>query len=128
VKYVNRQKGSGTRVLFDFMLKKEGIDPQSIDGYDRESFTHISVATLIASNSADAGLGVYTAAKAYDLDFIPICDEEYDFIVPEEFLKLDRITFFIDILKSAEFRRALDFMGGYRVCGPGEIVRIRHHA
>jgi len=128
VKYVNRQKGSGTRVLFDFLLKKEGIDPQSIEGYDRESFTHISVATLIASNSADAGLGVYTAAKVYGLDFIPICDEEYDFIVPEEFLNLDRITFFIDILKSAEFRRALDFMGGYSVCDPGEIVRIKYHA
>lgn len=125
IRFVNRQKGSGTRVLFDFLLEKEGIDPQSIEGYDRESYTHISVATLIASKSADAGLGVYTAAKAYGLDFVPICDEEYDFAVPEEFLKLDRIDCFMDIIKSAEFRLALDFMGGYRVDKPGEIIRFR---
>lgn len=128
IRFVNRQKGSGTRVLFDFLLKKEGIDPQNIEGYDRESYTHISVATLIASKSADAGLGVYTAAKAYGLDFIPICDEEYDFVVPEEFLKLDRIDCFMDIIKSAEFRQALDFMGGYRIDKPGEIIRLRDHA
>ena len=128
VKFVNRQKGSGTRVLFDFLLKKEGIEPRSIEGYDRECYTHISVATLIASNSADAGLGVYTAAKAYGLDFIPICDEEYDFVVPETFLELDRMKCLIDILKSIEFSRALDFMGGYKIDKPGEIVSLHGHA
>lgn len=128
IRFVNRQKGSGTRVLFDFLLQKEGITPQSIEGYDRESYTHISVATLIASKDADAGLGVYTAAKAYGLDFISICDEEYDFIVPEEFLDLDRIDCFMEILKSAEFRQALDFMGGYRIDKPGDVITFRNDA
>jgi len=127
IRFVNRQKGSGTRVLFEFLLKKEGIDLQSIEGYDRECYTHISVATLIASKSADAGLGVYTAAKAYGLDFVPICDEEYDFAVPEAFLELDRITCFLDILKSIEFRQALDSMGGYNVDKPGEIISFRNN-
>jgi len=128
IRFINRQKGSGTRVLLDFLLQKEGIDPEGIEGYDRESYTHISVATLIASKSADAGLGVYTAAKAYGLGFIPICDEEYDFIVPKGFLALDRIDYFIDVLKSAEFRHALDYMGGYRIDNIGEIVTFPNEA
>lgn len=124
ISYVNRQKGSGTRILLDYMLKGKGIDPEGIYGYDREEFTHMSVAALIASGSADIGMGIYSAAKAYKLDFIPVCEEQYDFIIPERFLELEIVKHFIGILKSEEFKEELDRMGGYKVENPGEIKTI----
>ena len=83
VRYVNRQKGSGTRILADYLCMRENVDTASVYGYDREELTHTSVAAQIASGSADVGMGIYSAAKLYDLDFIPICIEEYDLIVPD---------------------------------------------
>lgn len=113
IKYVNRQKGSGTRVLLDYLLKRNGIASSDIYGYEREEFTHMSVAALVASGSSDAGMGIFSAAKAYDLDFIPICEEQYDFIIPERFMKLDIVNNFIEIIKSNEFKNELLNMGGY---------------
>lgn len=124
IRYVNRQKGSGTRILLDYMLKDKDIDPSGIYGYEREEFTHMSVAALVASDSADAGMGIYSAAKAYKLDFIPVCEEQYDFIMPERFAELEIIQQFINILKSEEFRAELHRMGGYTVDSPGEIRTI----
>lgn len=121
ISYVNRQKGSGTRILLDYMVKKEGIRPREIYGYDREEFTHMSVAALIASGSADTGMGIYSAAKSYKLGFIPVCEEQYDFIIPERFLGLQAIKYFIEILKSEDFKNELYRMGGYKVDNPGEI-------
>ena len=83
MRYVNRQKGSGTRILADYLCRRENVDTASVYGYDREELTHTSVAAQIASGSADVGMGIYSAAKLYDLDFIPICIEEYDLIVPD---------------------------------------------
>ncbi|MCR4435330.1 MAG: molybdopterin biosynthesis protein [Clostridiales bacterium] len=114
VRYVNRQKGSGTRILLDYMLKGEGIDPEGIYGYEREEFTHLSVAALVAAGSADVGLGIYSAARAYGLDFIPVCEEQYDFIVPEKFMELKMVRHLREILESREFKERLDEMGGYR--------------
>ena len=81
VRYVNRQKGSGTRILTDYLCKQNELNVDDIYGYDREELTHTSVAAQIVSGSADAGMGIYSAAKLYDLDFIPICIEEYDLII-----------------------------------------------
>ena len=83
LRYVNRQKGSGTRILTDYLMKQNGLNPNQIYGYDREELTHTSVAAQIVNGSADAGMGIYSAAKLYDLDFIPICIEEYDLIIPD---------------------------------------------
>ena len=77
VRYVNRQKGSGTRILSDYLCKQQGVEPKDVYGYEREELTHTSVAAQIANGSADAGMGIYSAAKLYDLDFVPICIEEY---------------------------------------------------
>lgn len=123
IRYVNRQKGAGTRILLDYLLKKEGIDPASIYGYDREEYTHMSVATLIASGSADCGMGIYSAAKTYGLDFVPICEEQYDFIMLERYEQLDIVKHFIDILKSNAFKTELMRMGGYNSEKSGEIIR-----
>ena len=114
-RFVNRQRGAGTRVLLDFLLKKEGISPDEIDGYKNEKFTHTAVAAFVASGGADAGLGIYSAAKIYDLDFIPLCDEEYDFLVSGEYVDHPFVRAFFELLESEEFKARIEKMGGYRL-------------
>lgn len=124
IRYVNRQRGAGTRVLFDYRLKKENIDPSSITGYDREMATHMAVAAAVASDGADAGMGVLSAAKAMDLDFIEVGPEEYDFAIPAEYLQLPHIKAFIEILQSDEFRGRIEELGGYSAENAGNIIMI----
>jgi len=119
MRYVNRQKGSGTRILLDYLLKQKNIDSGKIYGYSREEFTHMSVAVQIASGSADCGMGILSAAKAFGLNFIPICHETYDFIIPIEFINTNLIQSFIEILKSDNFRAQIDKLGGYELMNPG---------
>lgn len=124
VRFVNRQRGAGTRMLLDFCLKREGILPEEIKGYDREAATHMAVAALVSGESADAGLGIRSAALAMNLDFVEVGQEEYDFAVPEKYLELPYIQAFIQILKSEEFHEKLQELGGYTWEKAGEIVRI----
>ena len=113
ISYVNRQKGSGTRILCDFLIKDKGMDASKIYGYEREEFTHTAVAAQIATGTGDAGLGIYSAAKTYDLDFIPICNEEYDFLIAESALGSERTKRFIAALHSEELKTRLENLGGY---------------
>ena len=122
VRYVNRQKGAGTRILIDYLLKQQGIDPGSIYGYEREEFTHTSVAAQIASGSADAGMGIYSAAKMYDLDFLPVCLEEYDLLIPEEAYGTEGVQKVLAVLKSEEFAQRLQELGGYELREPGRVI------
>lgn len=122
VKFINRQRGSGTRLLLDYNLKKAGVSPREIVGYEREEFTHLSVASAVASGNADVGLGVYSAAVMMDLDFIPICDEDYDMAVPKEYLEMDIIKELLKVLKSEEFKGELDKLGGYNYSDIGTII------
>lgn len=115
IRYVNRQKGSGTRILLDYLLRKNGLDGEKLYGYNREEFTHMNVAAIIASGNADAGMGIYSAASSFGLDFIPVCEEQYDFIAPVEFSGLDKIRHLVEVLKSDEFRERLVKAGGYRI-------------
>ena len=124
VRFVNRQRGAGTRVLFDYLLKKLGIDPEDIDGYEREATTHMAVAAAVASDSCDAGLGILSAAKAMDLDFITLADEEYDFAIPEEHMDLPHVQAFLSVLRSEEFRERTEALGGYTFARTGEEIRI----
>ena len=121
-RYVNRQRGAGTRVLFDYKLKQLGIAPEQINGYEREAATHMAVAAAVGSDGADAGMGILSAAKAMDLDFIPVGPEEYDFAVPLEYLELPHIKAFIEILKMDEFHKRLDELGGYTYERAGERI------
>ncbi|SEF96357.1 molybdopterin molybdochelatase [Caloramator fervidus] len=121
-RFVNRQKGSGTRILLDYELKKLGINPREIIGYDREDYTHISVAAQVAKNNADCGLGVYSAAMIMGLDFIPVAMEEYDIAIPLEYLELEGIKQFIDVITSKEFKMELDKLGGYDYKDLGKII------
>ncbi len=112
--FVNRQRGSGTRILTDYLLKKSGIEVSTILGYNREMTTHMAVAAAVKSGSADVGIGVYSASKAMDLDFIPIGDEDYDFAIPNKYLELPSIQAFLRLLDSEEFLKILEKLGGYR--------------
>ena len=121
VRYVNRQKGSGTRILADYLCKTEQIDMASVYGYEREEMTHTSVAAQIANGSADAGMGIYSAAKLYDLDFIPICVEEYDLIISDYAWNTPMVQQLMQVLKSDIFRQKLIELGGYTVDNAGEL-------
>lgn len=112
-RYVNRQRGAGTRILCDFLLDKNGLTPDDVSGYENEEFTHTAVAALIAAGNADAGLGIYSAAKMYDLDFIPICNETYEFLVDKNEMNNPMVKAFLDVLYSEEFKKRLEKMGGY---------------
>ena len=112
-RYVNRQRGAGTRILCDYLLEKNGLTPKEIDGYHNEEFTHTAVAALIAAGNADAGLGIYSAAKMYGLNFIPICNETYEFLIDKSYLDNPMVKAFLDVLYSEEFKARLAEMGGY---------------
>ena len=124
VRYVNRQKGSGTRVLMDYLCDKYNVDRDKIYGYEREELTHNSVAVQIAGDSADAGMGIYSTAKLYELDFLPICVEEYDLLIPEKVWNSGMVRQLVRTLKSEEFKRRIEAMGGYTLDNPGEIIDV----
>ncbi|MPM65321.1 hypothetical protein SDC9_112216 [bioreactor metagenome] len=86
-RFINRQRGAGTRLLFDYKLKQLGINPEEIDGYDKEATTHMAVAALISSENADAGMGIASAAVAMNLDFIEVGPAEYDFVIERKNLE-----------------------------------------
>ena len=122
LRYVNRQKGSGTRILADYLCKQNDVDTAAIYGYEREELTHTSVAAQIVSGSADAGMGIYSAAKLYDLDFIPICIEEYDLVIPEQAWNTEYVQRMLETLRSDTFREKILAMGGYTLDRPGEVI------
>lgn len=124
VRFVNRQRGAGTRVLLDYKLKQAGISPEEVDGYDAEAATHMAVAAQVSGGEADCGMGVYSAAHAMGLDFIPVGEEEYDFVMRPDTLEMPEIRSFLRLLGSEEFRQKLDELGGYSLEGSGEIRRI----
>ena len=124
IRYVNRQKGSGTRILADYLCAQEQLNTDAIYGYDREELTHTSVAVQIASGSADAGMGIYSAAVLYDLEFIPICIEEYDLLVSDNAWNTPMVKQLIATLQSDAFREKILSMGGYTLDRPGEEIEV----
>jgi putative molybdopterin biosynthesis protein len=123
LRYVNRQRGAGTRVLLDYELAGAGIDPDAIAGYGREEPTHLAVAAAIASGRADCGMGVLAAARAFDLDFVPVTSEPYDLVLELESLDHPVLAPFWELLSSEEFRSAVEDLGGYDTAEMG--LRIR---
>lgn len=120
--FVNRQAGSGTRILLDYNLARSGITPESIRGYDHEEFTHMSVAVDVLSGAADCGMAIYAAAKALDLDFIPMDREQYDLVIPTAFLDDPNIQAVLDTIRSEPFRERVSALGGYDPSRSGELV------
>ncbi|MBW1888236.1 MAG: molybdopterin biosynthesis protein [Deltaproteobacteria bacterium] len=121
ISFVNRQAGSGTRVLFDYRLDQLGIRPESIQGYDHEEFTHMAVAVDVLSGAADCGMGIFAAAKALDLDFIPVEREQYDLIIPSSMLDDHKIQVVMETIRSQNFRERVMALGGYDPSRSGQL-------
>ena len=119
---INRQKGSGTRVLLDYLLRRSGLDPHRLRGYEVEVDTHMAVAAAVASGQADAGLGIMAAARALELDFMPLRNERYDLVVPRVYMDRPQVKTLRTVLRSPEFRDSVRELGGYETSQTGVIV------
>ncbi len=122
VNFINRQRGSGTRVLLDWELKKRGILPTRVRGYRDEEYTHMNVAAAVLSGRADCALGVRAAAVALGLDFVPVGVEQYDLVIPKVYADDERMLALLDVIRSAEFRDTVTAMGGYNVSRSGTLL------
>ena len=122
VAFINRQRGSGTRLLLDYKLAQLGVEPGDIQGYDREEYTHLAVAAAVAGGRADAGLGILSAANAMGLDFVPLLPEQYDLVIPAEHYESERVQFVLSIIGSDGFRADVDALGGYDTSTMGRVV------
>ena len=123
VRFINRQRGAGTRLLTDMHLNRLSISPDQVNGYDREEYTHMNVASAIASNNADTGLAIRAAAVALGLDFIPVAEERYDLILPKIFLQDSKVLALLQVIKEdKEFRRIVEGLGGYNLRDCGRIM------
>ena len=118
--FVNRNKGSGTRLWLDKHLGELGIAPQNIRGYDQSVYTHTEVALSIQRGRANVGLGVEAAARKMNLDFIPLFDERYDLVLPQEQVENKELQPLLEYLQSGKFRRAIEELGGYETQHTGE--------
>lgn len=122
IKFINRQKGAGTRILLDYLLEKEHLKGSQISGYSKEEYNHLAVAAAIAANTAHVGMGIMAAAEALDLDFIPLIEERYDICIPKAFLNDGRIQKLLHIICSENFRERVESLGGYGTKHTGRIV------
>jgi putative molybdopterin biosynthesis protein len=121
-RYVNRQRGAGTRVLLDVMLGQEGLVASSIEGYAREEPTHLAVAAAIASGRADAGLGIMAAAQAFGLGFVPLATEPYDLAVAPGAQESPQLAPLWELLRSDRFKASVEELGGYSAREMGRRV------
>lgn len=122
ISYINRQRGAGTRILFDYLLKEAGISSNEIYGYVREDFSHLSLAAAVKGDNADAGLGIYSAAKVMDLDFIPVAEERYDLLMTRAFYESESGKILMNIITSVGFKKEVEAMGGYDCRDTGKVV------
>ncbi len=121
--FINRQGGAGTRLLTDKILKESNIEPAAIRGYDHEEYTHMSVAAAVAAGSVDTGMGILAAARALNLDFIPMAEERYDLIIPERFIEDGKVQAVLELMKSSnEFHKQILALGGYDLRDCGKLI------
>lgn len=122
VTFVNRQRGSGTRVLLDYRLRQAGMDPLDIKGYEHEETTHLGVATAVSGGVADVGLGILAAARAMELDFVPLWQERYDLAIPRSYYDAPLLQPLLDTIRGEAFRRLVHELGGYDISATGQVV------
>ena len=122
VYFVNRQRGAGTRVLLDYELKKLGIARRQVQGYERQEYTHLAVAAAVKSGAADCGLGILAAARALDLDFVPLFNERYDLVIPQDYYNGELLAPLLKVARSPEFAATVQALGGYDTQGIGEVI------
>ncbi|MBN1288145.1 MAG: molybdopterin biosynthesis protein [Actinobacteria bacterium] len=122
IRFVNRQKGSGTRLLVDHLLGKGGIDHEMITGYKRELFTHTAIAAAVAGGTADAGVGLLAAAQALKLDFVPLAGERYDLLMRASFTGGPGHTALMAAIIDPGFRKDVERLGGYDASESGKVI------
>jgi putative molybdopterin biosynthesis protein len=122
LRYVNRQRGAGTRALLDHQLSQLGIGQDAISGYAREEHTHLAVAAAVAAGRADAGLGILAAARAFGLDFVPVTSEPYDLVVRAEAVDSPLLAPLWELLATAKFGAAVQALGGYSTAEMGRRI------
>ena len=123
LRFINRQQGSGTRLLTDNILKEQQIAPAELHGYEHEEYTHMNVAAAVASGQVDGGMGIRAAAHALALDFIPITQERYDLIVPQVLRTDFRVTAVLNTIREkSSFHDKVQSLGGYDLSACGAVV------
>ncbi|MBG0790822.1 MAG: molybdopterin biosynthesis protein [Desulfovibrionaceae bacterium] len=123
VTFINRQRGAGTRILLDHHLSRASIDPREVKGYENEEFTHMAVAVNVLTGAASCGLGIFAAAKALDLDFVPLAHERYDLVIPKQFLDDPRIITLLAVIRTDEVKAKIESLGGYETDLTGREMR-----
>jgi putative molybdopterin biosynthesis protein len=124
ISFVNRQKGAGTRLLLDHLLKLAGRRPADLYGYEREEHTHLNVAAAVAAGTARAGLGILPAARAFSLDFIPVAEERYDLLMSETFYRSTAGQLLLGIITDKAFRDHVEALGGYSMREAGKVFQL----
>ena len=122
LRFVNRQRGSGTRVLVDQLMRAQGVDPGALRGYATEEFTHLAVAATIAAGKADAGFGLEAAARQFRLGFVPVTEERYLFACPRSALARPAVRRFRELLAAPAARRVVTALAGYALDRPGDLT------
>ena len=125
-RFVNRQRGAGTRALLDYHLKLQGIDTRTIEGYTREESTHLAVACAVEAGNADVGLGILSAAENFGLSFVPVCLEQFAIVMRGESLSDPRVVALLATIRSREFAERVEKLGGYETNKSGEVVWSSH--
>ena len=126
VTLINREEGSGARLLLDQRLRAAGIDPTQVQGYDRIVSSHFDVARAIAERQADVGIGIRSAAQHFDLDFVPLQTARYDLVVPKSHLKSHpTLAHLFETLVSRQFRNEIEALGGYDTSETGKVRALR---
>jgi putative molybdopterin biosynthesis protein len=121
--FINRQRGAGTRILLDYHLKQARISPNAVRGYEREEYTHMTVAVNVLTGAADCGLGIFAAAKALGLDFVPLARERYDLVIPERHMQDRRVAAMLELVGSQAFQERIAELGGYETGLTGREMR-----
>ncbi len=122
VRFVNRQRGSGTRVLLDYLLKQQGIASGNVSGYEREEYTHLAVAAAVAGDVVDVGMGVLSAARALGMGFVPLSTERYDLAIPKQYYESAALEPLLSLIRSDDFKRQVDALGGYDTTATGDVA------
>lgn len=122
VSFINRQRGAGTRVLLDYELKRSNLNPREIQGYERQEYTHLAVAAAVKSGAADCGLGILAAARALDLDFVPLFNERYDLVIPTVHYESALLQPLLNIIREPHFAQTVEALGGYETTQMGQVL------
>ncbi|MBM9616356.1 molybdopterin biosynthesis protein [Desulfobulbus rhabdoformis] len=124
IQFINRQAGSGTRVLLDYELDRQDLDADEISGYENDEYTHMAVAVAVLANKVDVGLGIKSAAKALNLDFVPLVEERYDLLIPGKLFETPMIQAVLSVIATDQFQQRVEALGGYSTRETGQIVPL----